>query len=1483
MAHSNSPETAPEEAPERPRKRYRTVLLKLLIIKLLILMLITLVLVWATVTTAGAIYTLNFLNYFTGIQVQGVSGSLIRQLTIQRVELHNNNVDLVADDVELQWQPNELWQRRIQLDYVRIKNLKLAISSSKEQDNVMSIHFPESLKLPQPIKFLKADQLAVDHLQITLLQANLEPAKPQQFSALKANVVIDATNYQLQFSGTTPWGSATLKGGFETANPFKTQAQFEWLGLANKHSGATLPATDMHGTVSGSWEKLLVQAQVNAALDSAALGSAVLGSKQADQKITSVSGRPGGQIHVVLTPFNNLPVEALKLDLNSVNPASFYTDAPKANLRVIADFNVTEDKKSPTLSGYFSIKNTLPMTWDSGGIPVTKLSSEVTMNEHQLGWKTSKIELEDGGSATSSGHLNWVGKDGSAPSPAHFAHEWERAGERARETGGNLDSCSGCEKKDTKKNGVSGVATTLSPTLSRSCAKCAGEGAKLPEIIGSVELKNVNLLRIDTRLKKTQLNGTIQAESEKTGLQFALNVHDIQSKKSDTKLTVDVHLSHEQVVNVKKLELRAQEATLTAQGTVALHDKQQFLLQGEAHNLNPARWITVPEGRIATRFNVTGQLNQGWRVDAKVTELSGQFAGLNLQGESDVVAQQDKLISIKKLEFNWGKNHLSAKGNWQSGALSSVQNEHDQLRFNLALPDLGALSEPFKKIMPDVSNEKFQGSLFVDGILTGNSKQPGGQLNLKADNTRIPGVIELKKLQATVALAGGAHGKMEGNLDATELIIGGSPTEENDGFAITHLQAGLSGLRHAHQFNVNATLPRKYQVKLQATGDVQEPRSGGAQWKGEVQQFDLSGPSDLQLTSPFTLQIASDAVQMGPANWQGKLGKLQIQQLIWSHGQLKTKGQLQGLPVVNALKLWRARLPLFGDLQIDAGWDFTIGQQADGQFEIKRTSGDLTVQDVSGGYSQTFALGLQNLLVTGRIGQTGVSAAAQQPVDVQLQVQGSQLGQIEGNLRSTITRTKQGWSVSANAPLSGTAKMQINDIQWLSQLAGSGVTLRGELQAQAQLAGTMEKPTYAVQVNGKELQVALTELGMLLPNGILDASIEKNLVDTQFKLNKLRFSQTIKVPRSYQNLRGQLTGLAELAWLNETGFVEASGVIDLQSGRGSIATHWQRFPFLQTEESWLVASGEAQLTESEKLWSLTGQLIADAAYFSTPKQAPPQLSSDVVVLKKNEKRNVTKSAGVQTNVDFNIKTGNNFVFVGRGLTTRLMGDIRVRIQNDGPVYATGSIQTVGGTYEGYGQQLAIERGILNFQGALDNPTLNVRALRRGLPVEAGVEVVGTVAKPEVRLISQPNVPDQDKLSWMILGRGSDQTSGSDAGLLLTAANAIWGGDSGSNIPRKIAQTLGLDDISVSSSSSSPESQLPSQTVAGSINNNNMATDQIFSVGKNITPDLVFSIERSLTDATNGIKLTWKLTRRFSVVVRAGSDTSLDGQYLFSFD
>jgi translocation and assembly module TamB len=178
----------------------------------------------------------------------------------------------------------------------------------------------------------------------------------------------------------------------------------------------------------------------------------------------------------------------------------------------------------------------------------------------------------------------------------------------------------------------------------------------------------------------------------------------------------------------------------------------------------------------------------------------------------------------------------------------------------------------------------------------------------------------------------------------------------------------------------------------------------------------------------------------------------------------------------------------------------------------------------------------------------------------------------------------------------------------------------------------------------------------------------------------------------------------------------------------------------------------------------------------------------------------------------------------------------------------------------------------------------VLALRKGLAVEAGVEITGTVESPKVRLISEPEVPDPEKLSWIVLGHGLDQ-AGADNGLLLSAAGAIFGGPNGGGLTRSLANGLGLDQISLTQGNpNATGSLLPTTTVAGSTarSDSTSLSSQIVTLGKRLGDNAYLSYEQSLVGAVNVVKLTYQLSRRLSLVGRAGTDNAADLTYTFSF-
>jgi translocation and assembly module TamB len=451
-------------------------------------------------------------------------------------------------------------------------------------------------------------------------------------------------------------------------------------------------------------------------------------------------------------------------------------------------------------------------------------------------------------------------------------------------------------------------------------------------------------------------------------------------------------------------------------------------------------------------------------------------------------------------------------------------------------------------------------------------------------------------------------------------------------------------------------------------------------------------------------------------------------------------------------------------------------------------------------------------------------------------------------------------------------------VQWLGPWINPGLALKGKLLIDAQLAGQMKQPKYQAKLSGRELEVAFASEGLLLPNGVLDAVIDESHV----RLNRLEFSNTVSMMPRHAQFQG-------VNWIGQKGELSASGDIDIRNESGNIQAKMTQFPLLQRNDRWLVVSGETNIVNVKDVWNLTGKLKADGGYFKLPKLPPPSLSSDVVVIRSKDKAAQAKVAedaskkALKSRLDMSFDMGPRFVFVGRGLDTALAGTIRLRAADGNPMQASGSISTVGGAYEGYGQQLAIERGILNFQGPPANPGLNIRALRLGLAVEAGVEVVGTVAAPQVRLVSEPSVPDAEKLSWLVLGRGSDQIAGNDASLLMSAASAIFGGDGSRNIPRDLVHGLGFDEFSMGTADTGNGSKLPSQTIAGATSLGSSSGDQVVTIGKRLAPGIVLSVERGLSDASGAIKLSWQLTRRISIIGRTGNESSVDAYYTFSFN
>jgi translocation and assembly module TamB len=503
-----------------------------------------------------------------------------------------------------------------------------------------------------------------------------------------------------------------------------------------------------------------------------------------------------------------------------------------------------------------------------------------------------------------------------------------------------------------------------------------------------------------------------------------------------------------------------------------------------------------------------------------------------------------------------------------------------------------------------------------------------------------------------------------------------------------------------------------------------------------------------------------------------------------------------------------------------------------------------------------------------------------------LSARGSRIGRVDGELGAAL---RSPWSLDRQARWQGRIKAEVADLGWLGEVIGEGWHSEGRGEGELQLTGTPAAPLVSGHFRGDRLALRLPEQGLHLARGELDVDLR----DNRLSINRLGFDSPLQpLPRSLRvEARNDLTALTEKPGrLEITGEMRIDRALaggttagDQTSDSAFLDFRLDRLGAFQLPDQWVAVSGNGRLSWQGGTLGARGKLAVDAGYWQLAPGGTPRLSDDVVVKRPGSTKAKT-SLRPKLDLDISTDLGRNFLFHGAGLSSRLVGDVRITAQGRDLPRASGTIRTQGGRFDAYGQKLNIERGILSFNGLLDNPGLDVRAMRKGLAVEAGVQIGGTAQKPVVKLVSDPELPDAEKLAWLVLGHGPEQMGAGDATLLFSAAGGLLGNDSG-NLVQQLKKTFGFDEFGIRQGAigDSGGRQATSRVAGGSSVDTTATTgQQILSVGKRLSSNALLSYEQTLGRAEGIVKLTVNLTRQIAVVGRAGSDNALDVFYTMTF-
>lgn len=1106
------------------------------------------------------------------------------------------------------------------------------------------------------------------------------------------------------------------------------------------------------------------------------------------------------------------PLRGLRLALKGVDPAAWVPGAPAAALSLDAELAMSSGTGSALLQGPIAVRNAAPRPVDRDGVPVSAVSARLSVPVETFdALDLNELAIEVAGGGRLDGQVSW-------------------------RRSGRPDDAFG-------------------------------------QVQGKLRAANVDAARIHGAAMPTRLAGVLSFEADAAVQSLAADLSD-RSGKMPLALKLAAHV-RESVLQVSEAVLSAGEARAQGKAELQLAEPQRFTAELRLDRFDPAHWVrsdVLPPARVSATATVEGALapELAGKAALRIDEGS-RWNKQPLAGRAELAFAGPRIERVDAA-LSAGGNRLEARG--------AFGRPRDRLHFDLDAPSLAALSP------------LLNGQLTARGVLGETLDAPFLDMTLDARELRVPGGVSVGRAQGRANLGAATSSsnarRVQGGFAAApadlDLRIERLAVSDAPQAVMKQATLALQGTMARHDGTVDAqftpadgsapaTLKAAFSGSWGSTG--KDPRTTG--WRGALSRLDLvRAPLGILLESPVSLNYVPAAPapqwqwEVGPARITlqlpgGQQGKLVHEGSRGAGDRWETRGRAEGLtwtPDILMEAMGGKTIPPGRMLVLDADWDLRFSGALEGTAGIRRRGGDLWVPG-----TPPFALGLSAL--EAQVQATPDGNAGHSRVVLTGRIEGQRMGTVRVDGQAGVVAREGSIGLDRDRPANVEAKLDLQDLSWISLFTGDSVEVGGKLAGAARVVQEAGQWRASGGFNGEGIRVVRLDDGVRLLEGTLKASLH----DDRIVLDSLRFPSVIRVnPR---DSRVQ-------SWIkneSEGGELEMTAQWSLSESSGSAALRAQRFPVIQRADRFVAGSGKVDMDIIPDRMRIAGQFEVDTGWVDLGTQAPPKLSDDVYLQRSGDPAR-KKPLGIA--IDVGVKLGDRFYLRGYGLDTGVTGELRVA-GTASALSSSGTVRTRGGRFEAYGQTLTVRRGVLTFQGPIDDPLLDIVAVRVGPRVEAGVSISGTARHPRIALVSTPEVSDVEKLSWLLLGRGPDEGGGgADATLLLSAATSLLGPQGSEPISRQ----LGLDEIGVRSGNvGSSRGLLPDRTVAGDSTSSSYAlsNSQFLVVGKRLTDRLYASFEQALSGSDGVVKLSYRLSRGLSAVVKGGTLNGLDLLYYVLFD
>lgn len=934
-------------------------------------------------------------------------------------------------------------------------------------------------------------------------------------------------------------------------------------------------------------------------------------------------------------------------------------------------------------------------------------------------------------------------------------------------------------------------------------------------------LANVDAQRLLTTLVATRLSGTLVADVEE-----ARQVVRADLRQDDLSASFTATVANRRVT-VERVQARAGEGTLTGSASLVLDPPRAFTLDAKVADFDPARFVAMPQASLTGTVRANGRIERPFAIHADVAIAKGsRFAGLDFAGTA-VADAAPGTVRNAKIDLVLGSSKVAMTGGYGTPT--------DSLAYDVTLGKLAELAPFVARYAPDVALPKeIGGSLRARGKVMGEPAAPGVTIDAHATGLVWGDALRAATLDVAGSIASGGSAKAPLALEARALTLKASATKLALPQAeLASVATSIDGTLAQHKLTLEAK-GNDLDLAASAAGGLRDvPHAAGVDrgWSGSLDTFRNKGPHAVTLLAPATLTVSRRHSELGSASITVAEGRVDIAKVSLEDGRIDTQGSLTGVPIAAVARFLGRPLEFHSTLVIGGQWQLAATPRLNGTLTLTRERGDVyaaqsTLLDVD-----ELALGITTLELTARFTEDRLAANAI--------FRSTRAGTADATFE--LGPGSAPGRIDAKTPFTASVVADLASLRPLQPWLGTVAVMDGRVHVDVAGRGTLGDPLVTGRVDGDALRFDLPQYGVQMRDGTLRARLAERTIfldDFSFAGGAGRFKATgtIVAPSPGQDAR-----TTRVQW-------EA-----------------QDFTIVNRPDLQLVADGKGSVSFAGGKVLLAGDITIDKGRVEYEPTRVGRLSDDVVIV--GQPRVNSGTGPLPLALDLQVALGRDFRFSGEGLDTRLGGRVRVLTSPGGDINANGTIYAVAGTYHLFGQRLDIDRGRLIFDGPIANPALDVVALRKNLAVEAGVEISGTVRQPRVRLVSNPPVPDGEKLSWILTGQGLDRASRNDIALL-GAASASLLGSGNRPITTQIANTFGLDDISVQNR----ESNVTSGT-----------STQVVTFGKRISDRLTLVYEQGLSVASNALRIEYALSRSLTLRAEAGFVSSVGLFFRRSFD